>query len=234
MAVKLQQRHLPELLAWLNRHLPHSYKVHSGLRSHLGGEFPDLDFFVDRWPHPQATLALVDPDGQQLRCKAFYRHSVEGVYGVREEAVSTLLSDPAAVDWNTRTYFRSLPSSLRPVMTRTAQRMGRSVQFDSNVLVRATPSHLTPLPTPEGLKCRPVTSADIATVTSTWKHARDHSAAYIQDLIQRYPSLCLVTSPLGRQVGHFLGRSCDSVDVFFISPHFRGQDYGKIVTSQLL
>ncbi|KAL8587663.1 hypothetical protein ACOMHN_045352 [Nucella lapillus] len=67
MAVKLCKRNLPELLSWLNQHLPHSYKIHGELRSHLRGQFPDLEFFVDRWPCPQAALARVDPDGQQLK-----------------------------------------------------------------------------------------------------------------------------------------------------------------------
>ena len=42
------------------------WQLHEELKSHLGGKFPDLDFFVDRWPEPQAVAAKVDPEGEEV------------------------------------------------------------------------------------------------------------------------------------------------------------------------
>ena len=42
------------------------WQLHEELKSHLGGKFPDLDFFVDRWPEPQAVVAKVDPEGEEV------------------------------------------------------------------------------------------------------------------------------------------------------------------------
>ncbi|KAL8593215.1 hypothetical protein ACOMHN_009870 [Nucella lapillus] len=119
--------------------------LHGELKSHLRGQFPDLEFFVDRWPHPQAALARVDPDGQQLRCQNFFRKSVEGIYSENEDALNRLLTDPEVIDWNTRTYFSSMHASLQPVMQTIAQQMGRRVQFDHNVLVKTCPRLFTPV-----------------------------------------------------------------------------------------
>ncbi|KAL8587661.1 hypothetical protein ACOMHN_045350 [Nucella lapillus] len=201
MAVKLCKRNLPELLSWLNQHLPYSYKIHGELRSHLRGQFPDLEFFVDRWPRPQAALARVDPDGQQLSCKAFFRHSVEGLYGLSEEALSKLLTDPTAVDWNTRTHFFSMSASLQPVMQTIAQRMGRRVHFDHNLLVKHCPRLVPALPVPEGMVCRPIRSAaDIDIANRTWKYGNEDSTAFIHHLVHQYPS-----SYLGTEQGQHIG-----------------------------
>ena len=43
--------------------------MHGDLKSHLRGKFPDLDFFVDRWPDPEAVAARVDPTGGQVRVR---------------------------------------------------------------------------------------------------------------------------------------------------------------------
>ena len=45
------------------------WQLHGDLKSHLRGKFPDLDFFVDRWPDPEAVAARVDPTGVQVRVR---------------------------------------------------------------------------------------------------------------------------------------------------------------------
>ena len=42
------------------------FQLYQELRSHLRGKFPDVDFYVDRWPDPQAAAAVVDPAGEQV------------------------------------------------------------------------------------------------------------------------------------------------------------------------
>ena len=42
-------------------------QLYHELRSHLRGKFPDLHFYVDRWPEPQAAAAVTDPASEQVR-----------------------------------------------------------------------------------------------------------------------------------------------------------------------
>ncbi|KAL8587665.1 hypothetical protein ACOMHN_045354 [Nucella lapillus] len=208
--------------------------IHGELRSHLRGQFPDLEFFVDRWPRPQAALARVDPDGQQLSCKAFFRHSVEGLYGVSEEALSILLTDPTAVDWNTRTHFFSMSASLQPVMQTIAQRMGRRVHFDHNLLFKHCPRLVPALPVPEGMVCRPISSAaDIDIVSRTWKYTNEDTTAFIHHLVHQYPSTYLSTEQ-GQHIGHVLGISCNSSGVMYLNPECRRKGYAKIISTHML
>ncbi|KAL8559384.1 hypothetical protein ACOMHN_045104 [Nucella lapillus] len=104
MAVILQDTDLPELLSWLEQHHPLSFMVYRELKSHLKGHSPDLEFFVDRWPHPQAVVARENPAGEQMMSKTGELR----VFGVDEKALRNLLENPDIISWNQRIIFTKL------------------------------------------------------------------------------------------------------------------------------
>jgi hypothetical protein len=42
------------------------FQVYKELQAYMSGTFPELEFFVDRWPHPEAVVCRVDPSKTQV------------------------------------------------------------------------------------------------------------------------------------------------------------------------
>ncbi|XP_076452512.1 glycine N-acyltransferase-like protein 3 isoform X2 [Babylonia areolata] len=225
MAVNLPTCHLPELLSWLKKYLPHTFKLHEELKSHLRGQYPQLEFFVDRWPHPQAVLAKV-------RREHVEQSVVEGVFGVTEGAVGDLLRDPTIALWDTRVVLTAVTKSLKPVLLTVAEEMGKSVTLYTSVLLKATPKDITPASVPDGIKIRSVSSADIKRMNSTWEYSFEGSDTYMQESVRHYPSVYLQTGS-GHHVGHMVGTSYGTLGMLYVYPEFRRNGYAKVIVSQL-
>ncbi|KAL8587660.1 hypothetical protein ACOMHN_045349 [Nucella lapillus] len=127
-----------------------------------------------------------------------------------------------------------MSASLQPVMQTIAQRMGRRVHFDHNLLVKHCPRLVPALPVPEGMVCRPIRSAaDIDIANRTWKYGNEDSTAFIHHLVHQYPSSYLGTEQ-GQHIGHILGLSCDTVGVLYLNPEYRHKGCAMIMSTHLL
>ncbi|XP_070192148.1 glycine N-acyltransferase-like protein 3 isoform X2 [Littorina saxatilis] len=233
MAVKLSESQLPQLLLWLQPYLPTTFKLYGDLKSHLQGKFPDVDFFVDRWPDPQAVSAVVDPAGDQLESKVFLGKINLGMFGVNDKALVDLLKDKRLVDWNKPAVLSFVPGSFWPAaMTLMEEKKVGPLQPEPVLMLKATRQNLKQIPVPEGMKISPVTEDVVDVVNSTWKFICEGSDLYIRDLVRHQPSVFL-TMEDGQHVGHMLGNSYGAMGMLYIQPHFRRKGYAKVIVSQL-
>ncbi|KAL8559386.1 hypothetical protein ACOMHN_045106 [Nucella lapillus] len=228
MAVKLSEADLPQLLPWLANHLPSCIKVHGELKSHLKGHTPDMEFFVDRWPHPQAVVARENPAGEQTMSKT----GEVIVFGMDEKALSKLIKDPTTIVWNQRVAFFNVAISLTPVLVAVAEEKGKSVTVGFVTVLKAAPGDVQPIPVPKELKVQPISNAEVKKIQSTWKFSSFAKESYIQSFVEKYPSFCLVTKT-GHYVGHLIGTSYGTMAFLYISPEFRTRGYAKVIISQL-
>ncbi|KAK7101779.1 glycine N-acyltransferase-like protein 3 [Littorina saxatilis] len=233
MAVKLSESQLPQLLLWLQPYLPTTFKLYDDLKTHLQGKFPYVDFFVDRWPDPQAVSAAVNSAGHKLEGKKFFQNINLGMFAVNEKALTNLLQDKRLVDWSKTATLSAVPDSLWPVvMALIEEKKVGPVQPEPALLLKATRQDLKQIPVPEGMKISPVTEDVVDVVNSTWKFSNDGSDLYICDLVRHHPSVFL-TMEDGQHVGHMLGNSNGSMGMLYIQPHFRRKGYAKVIVSQL-
>ncbi|XP_076448554.1 glycine-N-acyltransferase-like protein 3 isoform X2 [Babylonia areolata] len=228
MAVKLSETQLPQLLPWLEKHLPYTFKVHGDLQNYLREQYPDLEFFVDRWPHPRALVARVNPASEQTGVK---RLEVDGVFGTNDEALLSLLKDPDIVQWDSSLVLCSLTINLDAVL-RAVEQMGKSTKLTVATLLTATPADLKRIPVPEGTKLRAATTADVSRIFSTWKFAGDRTDYLIQERVERYPSVYLETDT-GHHVGHMLSTNYGTMGMLYVNPDFRRKGYAKVLISHM-
>ncbi|XP_076448066.1 glycine N-acyltransferase-like protein 3 isoform X2 [Babylonia areolata] len=233
MATKLSKTQLPQLLPLLEQHLPHSYKVHCDLQNHLGGQYPELEFFVDRWPHPQAAVSKVNTEqmvrGGQGKPSAALE-LVEGIWGLSDDALSSLLKDPSVLEWNK--YVTLSVTVNQKAVVQTATEMGKSSQLFPCTMWKATRRDLPPIPAPEGVKLRSATTADVGVIISTWKFGSNATEAFVRTWIQDFPSVYLETET-GQHVGHMTGKSGGTMGLLYVNPEFRRKGYAKVIVTQL-
>ncbi|XP_076448046.1 uncharacterized protein LOC143284847 isoform X3 [Babylonia areolata] len=207
--------------------------VHFDLKAHLGGQYPDLEFFVDRWPHPQAVVAKVNTEqmvrGGQGKPSAALE-LVEGVWGLSDDALSSLLKDPSVLEWNK--YVMLSVTGNQKAVVQTATEMGKSSQLFPCTTWKATRRDLPPIPAPEGVKLRSATSADVGVIISMSKFVSYGIGAFVQAWVQDFPSVYLETDS-GLHVGHMIGMGGGILGLLHVNPEFRRKGYAKVIVTQL-
>ncbi|XP_076448057.1 glycine N-acyltransferase-like isoform X2 [Babylonia areolata] len=226
MATKLSEAQLPQLLPFLEQHLPHCFKIHYDLKNHLRGQYPELEFIVDRWPHPQAVVAKVNSEKMISKEEL---ELVEGAWGINDDALSNLLKHPSVLVWNKITIIVAINQK---AVVQTATEMGKSCQIFPTTMWEARQRDLPPIPVPEGLKLRSATSADVGVINSTWKFGASIFEPFIQAWIQDYPSVYLETDS-GQHVGHMISQNSSIMGTLHVNPEFRRKGYAKVLVSQL-
>ncbi|KAL8559383.1 hypothetical protein ACOMHN_045103 [Nucella lapillus] len=121
---------------------------------------------------------------------------------------------------------------MKPVFVAVAEEKGKSVTVGSLTVLKAAPGDVQPIPVPSELKVQPISNTEVKMIQSTWKFSTFLKESYIQNIVEKYPSFCLVTEN-GHYVGHMVGTSNGTMGFLYVSPEYRGRGYAKVIISQL-
>ncbi|XP_041354433.1 glycine N-acyltransferase-like protein 3 [Gigantopelta aegis] len=230
MAVVLDKTQLPELLDGLEKSLPRSLKVHGDLKALLSGQWPGIDFVVDRWPDFSVVITKYDP----TKTKCQYINHWCSIFCQDENAFKMLLEQPIAVDWSRRIMFDAVDLPLLDILKETIKRIGSRICFEASTqMLQVTADSLVVVPVPEHLNMKSLESRNevVETIAANWPYSEPGVEEFIRQMIDTFPSRCLVDKE-DNLIGYAIGESW-MLGMLFVKPEYRGRGYGKVIMSQL-
>ncbi|GFO04915.1 glycine n-acyltransferase, partial [Plakobranchus ocellatus] len=223
---------LPQLKQWLEKFLPNSFKLYCTVRETLQGRWRGTTFVTLGWPDILAVGEGAVP--KNSACYEFHMAPpITCVFSPDPEHVEALLLYPGFLDWSQPIAFQAASEKIRSTITKVSQAKGGNCVLKTNCILEASQEELPPRPVPEGLELRAL-DADLHTeyVTSTWPHSRNGAAAYIQEMLRRFPSVGLFDKN-NECIGLEIGNEYGAMGMLHVREEFRGRGLGKIITSQL-
>ncbi|GFN84710.1 glycine n-acyltransferase [Plakobranchus ocellatus] len=139
-----------------------------------------------------AFFAFVNPSQWKIKLQtAFVQETrIVALFSTSLEHLETLLLVPGLFNWTKRIVFAAVPQKFRPVIQSVSKAKGGTLDISEYKVLEAKPGEVTAQPIPENYKMRaldPETHIDYA--LSTWPYNIKGVRSYVQDLLQKFPSI---------------------------------------------
>ncbi|BFZ24826.1 hypothetical protein BsWGS_27865 [Bradybaena similaris] len=231
----VRDEELPVLLQWLKGHLPLTWKLYGTLREQLRGRWQGTTFCTLGWPE---ILAVAEGPVNEHLCKVVGHYTDPrrtSVFAPEATHAQTLLTWPGFIDWSQPVIFHMMSPQVASVVRSLSQAAGcPSPKSIPLTLLTAHPGDINfrPIDPTDMTVRRLQPETDAWFVASNWDYAAKHTLAYVQELMNNFPSLG-VFSRDGACLGAELGTEWGFMGMLFVSPSARGCGLAKLLTCRL-
>ncbi|GFR63547.1 hypothetical protein ElyMa_003607900 [Elysia marginata] len=127
---------LPTLKRWLEKYLPHSFKLHNTVTETLLGRWNGSTFCTLGWPNILAAgEGELNPNCQSYLYHAHPRST--SVFSPNREHLETFLLLPGYLDWTQPMFFQGISTTLRSTIESVARAKGGHCTIKPNIILEA-------------------------------------------------------------------------------------------------